>query len=125
MLVKRSRWKARRIPTIVVFFPSAAFKAEGRKLKEREMFDWTRAWIRLRREQAAMRAGKLIDLFYDDESYVFARQLGAETIVVAFNREAKQKKVTIPVGSIGVKDGVMLDSIVGGMQAIPWLMGRR
>jgi len=28
---------------------------------------------------------------------VFARQLGAETIVVAFNRENKQKQVVIPV----------------------------
>jgi len=92
------------------FFPSVAFRAEGRKPKEREMFDWTRAWIRLRREHAAMRAGKLIDLFYDDESYVFARQLGAETIIVAFNRDNKPKQVTIP---IGLKDGVMLKSLIG------------
>ncbi|HKP80895.1 MAG TPA: alpha-amylase family glycosyl hydrolase [Pyrinomonadaceae bacterium] len=95
------------------FFPSAAFTAEGRKPKEREMFDWTRAWIRLRREHAAMRAGKLIDLFYDDDSYVFARQLGAETIIVAFNRENKPKPVMIPARSIGLKDGVMLKSLIG------------
>ena len=95
------------------FFPSAAFKAEGRKPKEQEMFDWARAWIRLRREHAAMRAGKLIDLFYDDESYIFARQLGAETIIVAFNRDKKQKQVTIPAGTIGLKDGVTLKSLIG------------
>jgi len=47
--------------------------------------------------RAALRAGRLIDLFVDDETYVFARQLGAETIVVAFNRENKQKQVVIPV----------------------------
>ncbi len=28
----------------------------------------------------------LIDLFYDDETYVFARQLGNETVIIAFNR---------------------------------------
>ena len=95
------------------FFPSAAFSAEGRKPKEREMFDWTRAWIRLRREHAAMGTGKLIDLFYDDESYVFARQHGDETIIVAFNRDNKQKQVTIPAGSIGLKDGVTLKSLIG------------
>jgi len=77
-------------------FPSDAFKAQGRKPKEREMFEWTRSWIKLRRDHEAMRAGKLIDLFVDDETYVFARQLGAETIVVAFNRENKQKQVVIP-----------------------------
>jgi neopullulanase len=95
-------------------FPSEAFKAEGRKPREREMFDWTKSWIRLRREQAAVRSGKLIDLFADDEAYVFARQLGAQTIVVAFNRENKQKQVTLPIGSIGVKDGVTLQALIGG-----------
>ena len=94
-------------------FPGEAFKAEGRKPNEREMFDWTRSWIRLRREQAALRSGKLIDLFVDDEIYVFARQLGAETIVMAFNRENKERRVSVPVGVIGVKDGVMLRGLIG------------
>ena len=98
-------------------FPSDAFKAEGRKPKEREMFDWTRSWIRLRREQAALRAGWLTDLFVDDETYVFARQLGEETVVVAFNRENREKQVTIPVGTIGVKDGVMLKALIGDTNA--------
>ena len=96
-------------------FPSDAFKAEGRKPKEREMFEWTKSWIRLRRDHAAMRSGKLIDLFVDDETYVFARQLGAETIVVVFNRENKTKQVIVPVGAIGVKDGVMFKALIGGV----------
>ncbi len=91
-------------------FPSAAFKAEGRKPKEREMFDWTRSWIKLRRDQPALRAGRLIDLFVDDETYVFARQLGVETVVVAFNRENKEKQVTVPVG---LKEGVVFKSLIG------------
>ena len=94
-------------------FPSEAFQADGRDAQQRQMFDWTRAWIRLRREHAALRSGKLIDLFVDDETYVFARQLGAETILIAFNRENKSKEVSVPVGSIGVKDGVTLKSLIG------------
>jgi hypothetical protein len=78
------------------------------------MFEWTRSWIRLRREQAALRAGKLIELFVDDGTYMFARQLGAETIVIAFNHENKEKQVSVPVGAIGVKDGVMLRALMGG-----------
>jgi len=93
-------------------FPGDAFKAEGRKPNEREMFDWTRSWIKVRREQAALRGGKLIDLFVDDDTYVFARQLGAETIVIAFNRD-KPRQVSVPVGVIGVKDGVMLRGLIG------------
>jgi glycosidase len=77
-------------------FPTEAFKTEGRNAEQREMFDWTRSWISLRREHAPLRSGKLIDLFVDENTYVFARQLGAETIVVAFNRD-KQKQVVIPV----------------------------
>jgi glycosidase len=94
-------------------FPSAAFTAEGRNAKERQMFDWTRAWVRLRREHPALRSGKLIDLFSDDETYVFARQLGTETILVAFNRENKRKEISVPVGSIGIKDGATLKPLIG------------
>jgi len=84
-------------------FPSSAFKAEGRNAKQQQMFDWTRAWIRLRREHAALRSGRLIDLFFDDDTYVFARQLGQETIIVAINRDNRVKQVSIPVGTIRLK----------------------
>ncbi len=94
-------------------FPSSAFKPEGRSAKQKEMFDWTRSWIRLRREHAAIRSGRLIDLFADDESYVFARQLNDETVIIAINRENKTKQVTIPAGSIELKDGVVLKSLIG------------
>jgi glycosidase len=94
-------------------FPSAALTAEGRNAKERQMFDWTRAWIGMRREHPALRSGKLIDLFSDDETYVFARQLGAETIVVAFNRENKRKEISVPVSSIGIRDGATLKPLIG------------
>ncbi|HEY0763390.1 MAG TPA: alpha-amylase family glycosyl hydrolase [Pyrinomonadaceae bacterium] len=97
-------------------FPSAAFKAEGRTAKQKQMFDWTRAWIRLRHEHAALRSGRLIDLFFDDDAYVFARQIDRETIVIAINRENKAKQVTIPVGSIGLKDGVMLKELIGNVR---------
>ena len=93
-------------------FPSDALRAEGRKGNQREMFDWTRAWIHLRREHAAMRSGRLIDLFSDDESYVFARQLAAETIVIGFNRDNKEKRVTI-----AVKNGAMLKQLIGGNES--------
>jgi hypothetical protein len=77
------------------------------------MFDWTRSWIRLRREHAALRSGRLIDLFSDDESYVFARQHNNETLIIALNRQNQQKQVTIPAGTIGLKDGVTLKSVIG------------
>ena len=81
-------------------FPATAFSATERKPKEQEMFEWTRAWIRLRREHSAIRHGRLIDLIYDDNVYVFARQDATETIIIAFNRQDREQEVTVPFNSI-------------------------
>lgn len=59
-----------------------------------------------------MRSGRLIDLFYDDHTYVFARQLGSETVIIAINRQDEARQVTIPAGSIGLKDGVALRQVL-------------
>ncbi|HEX5874744.1 MAG TPA: alpha-amylase family glycosyl hydrolase [Pyrinomonadaceae bacterium] len=95
------------------FFPARAFANEGRTPQERAMFDWTRSWIRLRREHAAIRSGRTIDLFYDDDAYVFARRHADQTVIVAFNRQNQEKRVTIPAASIGLKDGVTLMPLIG------------
>jgi len=92
--------------------PRNAFDASGRKEREQRMYEWTRAWLRLRAEHPALRNGSLIDLFYDDDSYVFARKDQNETVVVAFNRSEQEKKVTVPVGLVGVKDGAALKDLV-------------
>jgi glycosidase len=81
-------------------FPSSAFNASSRNAKEREMFEWTRAWIRLRREHSALRRGRLIDLVYDQNVYVFARQDNSETVVIGINRQDKPAEVTIPFKSV-------------------------
>ena len=81
-------------------FPVSAFSAGGRNRKEQLMFEWTRAWIRLRREHSAIRRGRLIDLFYDDNVYVFARQDNTETVVIGINRQDKPQEVTIPFKSV-------------------------
>jgi glycosidase len=90
-----------------------AFKADGRNSKEQQMFDWTRSWIRLRRESAAIRSGQLIDLYYDDEVYVFARKLNSETVIVAINRQNQTQQITVPAGSIGLREGTKLQSVIG------------
>ena len=64
------------------------------------MWEWTRDWIRLRRDHSALRDGRLIDLYYDDEAYVFARQNKSETVIIAFNRAKKEKEVSIPAGAL-------------------------
>ncbi|MEK6281007.1 MAG: alpha-amylase family glycosyl hydrolase [Acidobacteriota bacterium] len=85
-----------------------AFEPGGRKQKEQQMFEWTRAWIRLRAAHPALRRGKLIDLFYDVDSYVFARQDQNETVIVAINRSGQERKITIPAAAIGLRSGATL-----------------
>ncbi len=92
-------------------FPVTAFKT--RKPEEQKMFEWTRQWIQLRREHVSIRSGRLIDIFFDDESYVFARQQGDETVIISINRQNSNKYVSVPARSLGLKDGVTLKAVLG------------
>jgi glycosidase len=90
-----------------------AFDRAERKSAEQKMYEWTRQWIALRKQHSAVREGKLIDLYSDDDVYVFARQDKNETVIVAFNRDEKEKKLAVRVGSIGLQDGVEIVSLAG------------
>jgi glycosidase len=92
---------------------SNAFDANGRKSNEQQMHEWTRSWIHLRAAHSAIRQGRMVDLFYDDDAYVFARQDHNETVIVAMNRAAQEKRVTVPAASIGLRDGADLASLIG------------
>ena len=50
------------------------FDKSSRTADEQEMFEWTKKWIKLRKENAALREGETIDLFYDNDVYVFAKR---------------------------------------------------
>jgi neopullulanase len=90
-----------------------AFDARGRTAKEQQMYEWTRSWIRLRTEHSAIRHGRLIDLFYDDDAYVFARQDQKETVIIAMNRATQEKNIMVPAYSIGLKDGARITPLIG------------
>ncbi|MCA1576221.1 MAG: alpha-amylase [Acidobacteria bacterium] len=81
-------------------FPVSAFEASGRNGKAAQMFEWTKQWIRLRREHSAIRRGRMIDLHYDDNVYVFARQDNTETVIIALNWQDKEQEVTVPFKSV-------------------------
>jgi glycosidase len=89
-----------------------AFETQGRKAKEQQMYEWTREWIRLRSQHPAVRSGKLIDIFYDDDAYVFARQDKTETVIIAFNRADAEKRISVPAASIG-RDSRELSCLIG------------
>jgi neopullulanase len=92
----------------------SAFVASQRTPPEQRMWQWTHDWLQLRREHSALRGGRLVDLFYDDDAYAYARIDVHETVIVIINRSSTEKSISIPAGSIGVKDGSQLSSLYGG-----------
>ncbi|MCA1625746.1 MAG: hypothetical protein LC778_18490 [Acidobacteria bacterium] len=64
---------------------------------EQKMFEWTKQWIKLRRENRALRNGQTVDVFYDNDVYVFGRKFvgerNGETVVLAFNFSNSVKEV--------------------------------
>jgi neopullulanase len=93
--------------------PRNAFEAAGRTPAEQRMYQWTREWLRMRAEHSALRHGRLIDLFYDDDVYVFARQDENETVMIAFNRASLARTVAVPADALGLSDGRELVSLIG------------
>ena len=88
----------------------SAFSARGRTADEQRMWQWTHDWIALRRKHSALRDGRLIDLSYDDDVYVYARQDAKETVIIAINR-AGEKSITIPADALGLREGKKLMGI--------------
>jgi glycosidase len=87
-----------------------AFAQAGRTHEEQKMFEWAQKWIDLRRKNESLRAGKTVDLFYDNDVYIFARasniplsNVWLNQIVLAFNNSKSPKKVEL--SSLAVSKG--------------------
>ena len=89
-----------------------AFTRAGRTAAEQRMYEWTRDLLRVRREQAALRRGALLDLFFDDDAYAYARRDGAETVVVALNRAAAPKEISFPASYLDAGEGARLEPLL-------------
>jgi glycosidase len=85
-----------------------AFEKSGRSPSEQRMYEWTRDLLRLRREHSSLRRGSLTDLYFDEDSYAYARRDAAETVVVAINRAAAPKELTFPASYLEARDGSRL-----------------
>jgi len=102
----------------------SAFNALGRTSIEKRMFDWTRSWISLRADHPALRHGRLIDLFYDEESYAFARQIPDQTVIVILNRADHDRTVVLPAAAIGLRNGTELQPLLGAKDRSRVVSGR-
>jgi glycosidase len=94
-----------------------AFTREGRTPPQQRMYEWTRSLLTLRREHTALRRGSLVDLYFDDDSYAYARRDAQETIVVALNRSASPKEMNVPASYLGLRDGARLTPLLGAQDS--------
>ncbi|HMF58331.1 MAG TPA: alpha-amylase family glycosyl hydrolase [Pyrinomonadaceae bacterium] len=88
-----------------------AFLSSGRTGLEQRMYAWTRQWIQLRRDHTVIRKGRLIDIAFDDDAYIYARADDTETIIIAINRSLKPKKMTAPASVLNLPEGARLMSL--------------
>lgn len=93
-----------------------AFTASGRSRDEQRMWQWTHDWLALRRQYSALRVGKLIDLFVDDESYAYVRQdASGQTVVVVINRDNDARKISLTIP--GIAGNATLNPIFGKVES--------
>ena len=73
------------------------------------MWEWTRDWIKLRREHSLFEAdGWSISITTTMLTRLLGRQSG-ETVIIAINRSKRKKKITIRRGvGVGGSDGSLI-----------------
>ncbi len=91
----------------------AKFDRSSRTADEQEMFEWTQKWIKLRKDNRALREGKTVDFFYDNEVYVFGRYFEGEFIdslaennylVISINNSDQSKQIILSKNLFGKRN---------------------
>jgi glycosidase len=94
-----------------------AFAREGRTSEQQATFAYVEELLRLRRENDALRTGKLWHLASDDSSYVFLRESDEEKLVVAFHNGKSAREMTIELHDTPGKQAGGVSALFGTGQA--------
>jgi glycosidase len=95
-----------------------AFTAAGRTAEEQAVFAHVQKLARLRAELPALRRGTTVQLGAGEQSYCFARTLGAETVVVALNNAKQAATVECAVRALELPEGAAFDDRLGGIRKL-------
>jgi len=90
-----------------------AFTQAGRTAEQQRILAATQKLLKLRREHAALRTGKLFHLFSDDGAYIFLRQTDDERIVVVFNNGSARRELLIPQSNTPASNAVRTSLLYG------------
>jgi glycosidase len=90
-----------------------AFTNAGRTPQEREIWNHLRRLTHLRASLAPLRRGTQRSLYLADKQWVYARQLGGDTVLIALNNAASPATFTVPLPGGGFADGDTLPDRIG------------
>ena len=91
-----------------------AFTKEGRTAEENEIFDYTRALLNYRKSAPALHNGKMKQFIPYDGIYFYARYTDEQTVLVIFNNEDNDKKITLERYAEVIKDFTSAKDVVTG-----------
>jgi glycosidase len=86
-----------------------AFEARGRTAVENDVFNHLRRLARLRAELPALRRGSTLHVYDEEQQTVFARVLGDQTVLVAFNNDTNPATFDFDLRNAGVREGARLN----------------
>ncbi|HEY3130648.1 MAG TPA: alpha-amylase family glycosyl hydrolase, partial [Acidobacteriota bacterium] len=86
----------------------SAFSKEGRTAEEQQVFEHVRKLIALRKELAPLRRGSLMTLVADEKILVYARVLGLDCVLMAFNNGTEKAIINVDTSSLPLKEGERL-----------------
>jgi len=94
-----------------------SFVPEKRTAEQRELFTYTQALLRLRREHPALQSGQLWHLASDDASYVFLRESEDERVLVAFNNSEQPHEIKAPLSETPAQSVAGASTLLGEAKA--------
>lgn len=95
--------------------PRNAFTATGRTPAEQAIFAHVRELLRVRRENPALRGGRLWDIAWNRDSFAYARVSKRERVLAVFNAGRHEESLSVDFGAT---------PLAGAKRLVPLLSGR-
>ena len=87
------------------------FTKAGRTADEQKMFEWTRKWIAARKYNKALSEGRTVDLYYDDNVYMFLRGSEQQKMLVGINKSNTSRQISLPSQTLGNSEFICFRAI--------------
>ena len=95
-----------------------AFERSGRTAEQQQVFEHVKRLTRTRMELEPLRRGRLVNLYYSEQQYAFARTTDREGVVVAINNDTKPATIEFGVAPTNFPDSLRLFDLIGDVDAL-------